>query len=181
MFLELGSMHKLGVLLDRNPIKGQRGAGIIEIIMVTGLLVVVFQATFYFFSHFKKFQKHKKNQIDKYLMVSHINDSVDCESTIERAGYSCAIGQELEIASSLSASNTLIKTGSDNYSKIGNYLLRAKCRVCDSCESGKKIQIEALLVNSNNQPAIHPVRNRLSRWINLYSKIPFKCMMDTYN
>ena len=158
---------------DLNP-NNQKGIGILELVIATGITVLVIGFMMMYFTNFEGYQKHQKLKMSIIFIKNFINNSVHCEKTILNAGGSCTGGDDLKIISKSANKPTLIRIGSTdgkvyNYRRIGRYMVRARCE-----EEGNKIQIDAVLVNQKKQAIEHPIY-KTKGWIPLYVDVPFKC------
>ena len=158
----------------------QYGAGLLEILIFCVILLMVVQVTNKMFTNFSKFQRQKRFQISKQVLVSYLNDVVDCEQTLDPIGNSCTAGNDVDLESAKShVFEKKVSKDEKSYTKIGDYLVRATCKSCleeENCSSGTKISVEALLVNKKNNAVRLPMPTK-SKWIELYDKVPFKCVM----
>ena len=154
--------------------RGQRGAGLIEVLIMSGVMLMLVMFMMQSFSNFNKFQKHKKIQLNELFLRSYINDSVDCDQTLSNLGGSCSSVSQIEIASNSETEDILVKLGnksSNDYTKIGDFQVRAFC-----LKNGK-IKLQKRLVGKQNQPVKHPLHNT-AKWTPLYKNIDFKCSVN---
>ena len=151
----------------------QRGTGILEILVMSGVILLVTQFMMQSFSDFKIFQKNKKFQMSHFQLRSYLNDSVNCFKTISNLGGSCNIGEPIEIVSNSDINPILINSYS--YKKVGRYLVRAQCATCNDCVSGVAIDIEAMLVDNKKQAIVHPIY-KTKGWFSVFKNKPFKCV-----
>ena len=153
----------------------EKGAGLIEILIVSGLLIVIFQFLMQSFTNFNKFQGKKENQMAQVALKSYINEAVSCAKTIANWPVSCSDQDTLEIISG--ADQLLIKNPDDDgFTKIGNFQVKAVCEVCEDCDS-VTVNIQSRLVNLNDKPVRDPLTGKKT-WVSLYKKIPFPCEFE---
>ncbi|MFK7823388.1 MAG: hypothetical protein AB8G05_04495 [Oligoflexales bacterium] len=165
--------------------KSQCGAGLLETLIMSGILIMTVQLMMQVFMNFKRFEKQKHLKLLSLYVKSEINKDVDCATTLDDLGFTCSDGDYVEIAKT--AAETLIEIGTPGdlttYTRVGNrYLVRAKCESCTigpACSGGIRISVEGLLVTkphpTNPIRAIkHPIY-KTDDWFPLYDKVPFMC------
>ena len=152
----------------------QKGSGILEVLVMSGILLIIIGFLFQSFTNFSNFQRYKKISLNELFLKNYLNDAVDCVSTAEDIGTTCKPGEHLELLSKSPTKPTLIKDGSEDdlYTKIGSFLVKA------SCGKENKINIKSKLVNKNNQPVKHPIY-KTQGWKKLYKNIDFKCTLNS--
>lgn len=153
----------------------EKGAGLIEVLIASGVLLVVINILMQSFLNFKKFQKYENMQLSTLFLKNYINEKVDCDATVEEIKGSCKQGSAIELVSK--KGKVLIEKAKkdSDYTKIGNYQVRAVCGP-DSA-----IDIESRLVNSKNQPVPHPLKTNLKAnelWVSMYKNVKFQCELD---
>lgn len=159
----------------------EKGAGLIEVLIVSVILLVTFQFLMQSFLNFNSFQSKKKVQMSQLAIKDYINEAVDCEKTMEELGSSCDPGEFLELTAS--DDETLVKKSSKsgkNSTKIGEYQVRAVCKEfkeCEDCSEVVGIGIETRRVNDKNKAVKDPLTGKTD-WVELYKKIPFQCSFE---
>lgn len=153
----------------------QKGSGIIEVLIMSGVLLVVIQFMMQSFLNFKTFQKHKDIQMSNLFLKDYINSAADCTATRVELDGDCDPGDAVEIFSNSSLEPTLIKKPKkESYTKISGYQIYAECVTCKKCNNDVRIDVKARLVNKNDKPIVHPIY-KTSDWISLYEEVNFKC------
>ena len=156
--------------------ESEKGAGLIEILIVSGVLLFVIQFLMQSFLNFKSFQKYENMQLSTLFLKNYINEEVDCEKTM--AAYTtCTEGQAMQLIDR--DDQVLIATAKDKkYSVIKKrYQVRAICSACEDCPGGVTIDVESRIVNSKGKPVKHPLRGK-PVWVSLYKKVPFQCSFE---
>ncbi|NRA46523.1 MAG: hypothetical protein HRU09_16350, partial [Oligoflexales bacterium] len=142
-----------------SKLRCQKGAGLIEMVVMSGILIIVIQFMVQTFNNFKKFQRNKKLQMSTLFVKSYINNMVDCEKTMDALPGSCTPGQDIRLESTSQQHQdkniALVRIGSletndegeefHDYRKIGRYVVRA------TCGADNNIQVQAMLVNKKKQ------------------------------
>ena len=159
--------------------KNERGAGLLEIVILSGILLFVIQTMIQSFSNFMSYQKSVEVEMSSHFLKNFVNQSVDCETTVAKLDNSCNHGEKIELTSHLG--DPLIRIGSEsanNFSTIGKFQVRAICKKCKKCNESQKlaIKIEARLLNNNNVVINHPIYKNKD-WFPVYNQNPFKCII----
>ena len=150
----------------------QRGSGLLEVVIMSGVLLTIIGFMYNSFSNYKKFQKYTNMRTNELFLTDYIKSAADCEGTFLALGGSCSYGENIEVLSHLDFSKPLVKvsdTADKNYTKIGSYQVRAICL------KNNNIKLEKRLVNDSNKPVKHPLRKGLNKWTRLGGKNNLLC------
>ena len=165
----------------------QKGAGIIEMLISSTVLLLLFQFFLQSFVNFQKVQKYENMQLSNLFLKNYLNESVDCKETVNNAPdcnsnktylklYSKSPGPDEDyelVAIPLENKSSIGK----EYTKIANYQIRASCSVKDN-----SINLEARLLSKGNKPIKMPLQkkngaNKKNLWVSIYDKIDFPCVL----
>ena len=171
----------------RDTLGDQRGAGLLEVLIVSGLLLMIIEYMTQSLAQGQGMQKRYKLKTSTLFLESFVNNSVNCAATKSLIGGKCLNNKFVEILSGSHDNNSvLIKIGSTkkdengnkilDYTKVGKYLVRAKCNRKDN-----KIMVQANLVNKNNKPIKQPYSKKIG-WFDLSKSyknndFEFKCVL----
>ncbi|NRA69338.1 MAG: hypothetical protein HRU19_33015 [Pseudobacteriovorax sp.] len=149
--------------------KSEKGFGILEILIASSLLLLMFSFLSNRFVNLSRYSDKKKNDIGFLMLKTYINERADCGKTQDANGDSCTDNTSLEI---LAADDSII-ISRDSITSVGpSYQVRAVCK-------GGDIDILARKVRNGN-PVRDPLKRRVvgnNGWISLYKKIPFHCSL----
>lgn len=158
-----------------SPRKNEKGTGIIEVLVVLGIVLIIFTFLIDSFLNLNKLQKKKQTQIGHLIVKLYVNEYTDCNKTQQKNGNSCSKGSSLELIGS--DGSTVINKSSSQYTNIGpNYQVRA------ICDEGGRIDIQSRRVK-NGKPIKDPLTGKIpgkdsNGWISQFNKIPFSCDLN---
>ena len=148
----------------------QKGAGLIEILIASGVLLFIVQYVMQSLLNFKDFQKYENLQLSNFFLKNYVNELVDCENTMDKV-ESCKTGDEISLYDS--EDEIFVPIPASSKKMFRRYKVRAICSACEDCPGGKTIDVESLALK-DGKPDNHPHRSK-PVLISLYLKIAFKC------
>ena len=156
---------------------GQDGSGLIETIILSGVLFALVQHMFQYQMNATRVSKINSIRASVAILKKHILGKMDCGETIwniDPNWQECQLGQQLEVYSNDSSKSVLI-AGSAPYTLIENFQVRAVCRHCDNCWRAKsEISFEYRLVDSAQKVKKHLLYND-DRWTKVFKDGELHC------
>lgn len=160
--------------------ESQKGAGLVEILITSSILLVIFMFLMQTFTNFNRFQSQQKNKLSKLEAKDYVNESADCDKT--RAlltDGTCDAGERIEIRKQDDSVLIKVPDESENdYQRLGSLQLYAVCEPCtdEECNESKIIAIKGRKVDADGRPTKHPLTKEDEEFKDMFNPlIPFSC------